>query len=324
MQKENVLYDRFARKHDYLRVSLTERCNLRCTYCMPAEGIPLTPASHLPTPEELIEVVSIFSEMGVKKIRFTGGEPLVHKDAGFIIEEISKRVPETTITTNGILLHKYFGLFKKTGLTSLNISLDTLNPERFQFITRRDRFDKVLDNIHTAISHNFHVKVNVVLLKGQNDDEIVDFIRWTEDTPVHVRFIEFMPFQGNEWDNSKLVSYFEVLDAVKKEYIIEKLEDDKHATTKSYRVKNAAGTFSVISSMTAPFCSTCNRLRLTADGKMRNCLFSSEDTDLLTPLRAGEDIRPCILNCVRDKKEGHGGLNIYENKPNRSMIAIGG
>ncbi|MEX2603840.1 MAG: GTP 3',8-cyclase MoaA [Gracilimonas sp.] len=324
MQKENVLFDQFKRKHDYLRVSLTERCNLRCKYCMPADGIPLTPAAHLPTSEELLNIISVFAEMGINKIRFTGGEPLVRKDAGFIIEESSKLVSETAITTNGILLYKYFDLFEKIELRSLNISLDTLSPEKFQLITRRDHFHKVFDNIKTAIDRGFHVKINVVLLKGQNDNEILDFIRWTENTTVHVRFIEFMPFQGNEWDHSKLVSYFEILEIVEKEFSTEKLHDDPHDTTKSYRVKNAKGTFSVISSMTAPFCSTCNRLRLTADGKMRNCLFSTEDADLLTPLRAGEDIRPYILNCVRDKKEGHGGLDIFEDKPNRSMIAIGG
>jgi molybdenum cofactor biosynthesis protein A len=324
MNKENQLYDRFNRKHNYLRVSLTERCNLRCKYCMPADGIPLTPAPHLPTSEELIKIVSVFTEMGVNKVRFTGGEPLVRKDADLVIKEISKLVPETAITTNGILLDKYFDLFEEIGLKSLNISLDTLNPERFQFITRRDRFDKVLGNIQTAIDRGFHAKINVVLLKGQNDDEIVDFIRWTQDIPVHIRFIEFMPFQGNEWDNSRLVSYFEILEIVEKEFTTEKLQDGPHDTTKSYRIKDAAGTFSVISSMTAPFCSSCNRLRITADGKMRNCLFSTKDTDLLTPLRAGEDIRPYILNCVRDKKEGHGGLDIFDKLPNRSMIAIGG
>ncbi|MDZ7756825.1 GTP 3',8-cyclase MoaA [Rhodohalobacter sp.] len=324
MKRENELYDRFERKHDYLRVSLTEKCNLRCKYCMPADGIPLTPKAHLPNTEELLEIISIFTEMGVKKIRFTGGEPLVRNDAGYLIEEASKKVPETAITTNGILIHKYFDLFEKIGLTSLNISLDTLDPERFQFITRRDRFDKIMGNIRTAISRDFHVKINVVLLKGQNDDEIIDFIRWTEDTPVHVRFIEFMPFQGNDWDNSKLVPYFEILEKVNEEFSTEKLKDGPHDTTKSFKVKGAAGTFSVISSMTAPFCSSCNRLRLTADGKMRNCLFSTKDTDLLTPLRAGEDIRPYILNCVRDKKEGHGGLDIFDKLPNRSMIAIGG
>lgn len=318
------LTDSFGRKHDYLRVSLTERCNLRCKYCMPADGIPLTPKSHLPTDQELIQIVQTFVDLGVDKIRFTGGEPLVRKNVGNIIQQIADLNTKLAITTNGILLDDHLDLFEKIGLKSLNISLDTLDEDRFLVITRRNQFQRVMDNITSALDRGFHVKINVVLMKNQNEDEILDFIRWSVDKPVHVRFIEFMPFDGNEWGSEKLVSYFEIIDLIKEHFSIEKLEDAPHATTKGYRVKGAAGTFAVISSMTAPFCSTCNRLRLTADGKMRNCLFATEETDLLTPLRNGEDIRPLILKSVLDKKAAHAGMEILKNQKNRSMIAIGG
>ena len=207
--------DLHGRVHDYLRISITENCNLRCTYCMPAEGINLTPKAHLMTADEIESIAKTFVSLGVKKIRLTGGEPLVRKDARDIIERLGKLNTELTITTNGLLVHEYIDTFKAAGIKTLNISLDTLQKDKYKEITRRDNFDALWRNIELLILHEFIVKINVVLIKGFNDSEILDFINLTKEMDVQIRFIEFMPFNGNQWDKSKLISYAEILDFIK-------------------------------------------------------------------------------------------------------------
>ena len=334
MNQPTNITDQFGRVHNYLRISLTERCNLRCFYCMPEEGIELSEKSNVLTHEEVIFLAKKFVGLGVNKIRLTGGEPLIKKNIEKIIRELTALPISLGITTNGILLDKYIDLFKECGVNDINISLDTLDKEQFEIMTRRDYFDRVMSNIYQCILAGFNVKINAVLIKGINDSEIVDFIEFTKDKKVSFRFIEFMPFDGNKWDNSKVVSLNDVLETVNKTYSkdqIIKLEDKKHDTTKNYRIKGYKGSFGVISTVSNPFCDSCNRIRLTANGKIKNCLFSSSEADLLTPLREGEDIVPHILKAVFPKKKTRGGMTNDEdffdnekNTKNRAMISIGG
>ena len=323
--------DSFGRIHDYLRISLTDRCNLQCSYCMP--DVPcFLPNENLLSEEEIFEMAEIFvMDFGIQKIRLTGGEPLARKNAGEIIEALSRLPVELAITTNGVMLDRFFPLFEKIGLTSLNISLDSLMPDNFQVITKRDLFYQVFENINRAMSLGFHVKVNTVVQRGMNEHELLDFVAWTRNSPVHVRFIEFMPFGGNHWQRLKVLPFKELLERISAVYPIEKLEDSHHSTAKSYQVPGFAGTFAVISSVTEAFCGTCNRLRLTADGKLRNCLFSQKETDLLTPFRNGEDILPLVRHCVSQKQAKRGGLQGFDHveapkaySHGRCMTAIGG
>ncbi len=326
-----MIVDGFNRAHNYLRISLTDNCNLRCFYCMPEEDYDFTPASRLMQAAEIEAISKIFVSQGVDKIRLTGGEPLVRKDAADIILRLSKLPVKLTITTNATRLHDFTSVLKEAGVTSLNISLDTLQKDRFLLMTRRDQFDRVRGNIDLAIELGFHVKVNVVVIKGVNDQEINDFIAWTKHLPIHVRFIEFMPFSGNRWDHDKVMTWQQILETAASEFDILPLERDNHDTAKKYIVPGHQGTFAVISTMTSPFCGDCNRMRLTADGKMKNCLFSQTETDLLTPHRNGEDILPLIYQSIKDKKKALGGQFTTDLEhlqassiENRSMITIGG
>mgnify|MGYP003462461311 FL=1 len=192
-----MIKDSFGRVHDYLRISLTDACNFRCTYCMPDEEIQFKASAHLMQVDEIDAIAGMFVRMGVRKIRLTGGEPLVRKEAAEIIRVLSKYPVELTLTTNGYRAHEFIPVFKEAGIRSVNVSLDTLNPEKFFKITRRDHFRQVWDNIQLLVREGFHVKVNVVMMKGMNEEEIIDFVEWTKTQPVHIRFIEFMPFSGN-------------------------------------------------------------------------------------------------------------------------------
>ncbi len=334
MSEPKTIKDQFGRVHNYLRISLTERCNLRCTYCMPEEGIQLSEKSEVLTHEEIIYLAKEFVGLGVNKIRLTGGEPLVKKNIEKIIRELTALPIQLGITTNGILLDKYIDLLKECGVKDLNISLDTLDKDKFIEMTRRDYFDRVMSNIYRCVLEGFNVKINAVLIKGQNDNEIADFIEFTKTNKVAFRFIEFMPFDGNQWDNSKVVSLAEIIKTVEGSFgsdSIIKLEDKQNDTTKSYRIKGYEGSFGVISTVTNPFCDSCNRIRLTANGRIKNCLFSATETNLLNPLRKGEDIAPHIVKAVYPKKKSRGGMSSDEdffdkekNTKNRAMISIGG
>jgi len=235
------------------------------------------------------------------------------------------------VTTNGTRLHLFEETLPKANIHSINISIDTLDREKYQFITKRDLFDAVKKNIDDFLEKDFNVKVNVVVMKDFNENEIGDFIAWTKDIPVHVRFIEFMPFAGNRWTSNKVVSMDEILERVGSGCEFFQEEGQKNDTEKRFRVVGHKGSFGIISTMTQPFCDTCNRMRLTADGKLKNCLFSQGETDLLTPLRRGEDILPLIAENIKGKARELGGqftpdLQKVEANHihNRSMITIGG
>ena len=326
-----MIVDKFNRVHDYLRISLTDNCDLRCFYCMPEEDYQFTPSNKLMQVDEIEAIAKTFVAAGVKKIRLTGGEPLVRKDFGDILSRLAKLNVELTMTTNGTRLHEYIEAIKLSGIKSLNISLDTLQKDRFLLMTKRDKQEQVLSNIQLMLDHGIGVKVNVVAMKGINEEEIIDFILWTKNTPIHIRFIEFMPFDGNKWNSDKVITLQQILDKVSAQFEIESLSRLPHETAKKFKVPGHLGTFAVISTMSAPFCGDCNRMRLTADGKMKNCLFSTSETDILTAYRKGEDIVPLIHQNIGDKKQALGGqfttdLEKIETGAlhNRTMISIGG
>jgi cyclic pyranopterin phosphate synthase len=296
---------------------------------MPEEDYDFTPASHLMQAHEIETLSKIFVEEGVTKIRLTGGEPLVRKDAAKIILSLSRLPVELTLTTNATRLHDFIDVLKEAKIKSINVSLDTLEPDKFLLVTRRDLFHRVRSNIELLLHHQFKVKINMVVMKGFNDNEINDFIAWTMHNPVEVRFIEFMPFSGNRWTSNKVVSLHEMLETINQQYSFLPLQNEKHDTAKHFMVPGHVGSFAVISTMSAPFCGGCNRMRLTADGKMKNCLFSKNETDLLTALRNGEDVVKLIhKNIMLKAKELGGQFSVDEvnaNKiENRSMITIGG
>ncbi len=326
-----MLVDNHHRIHNYLRISLTDACNFRCFYCMPNEQVDVTPHSKLMSKDEIIALASTFIQLGVNKIRLTGGEPLVRKDVGDILLALSAFDIKLTMTTNAVLIHQYISLLKQAGVSSINVSLDTLNPAKFLALTKRDQYQQVKDNIDLLLHNDFHVKINVVTMRGINDNEINDFVAWTKHTPVHVRFIEFMPFNENQWNHEKVFTYQQILQTIEQEISFIKIKDEINDTTKKYQCLNHAGTFAIISTMTHPFCSTCNRLRLTADGKMKNCLFSKTETDLLSAYRMGHNIEALIRENLSMKEASLGGqlLNDYTlidsaQLENRRMISIGG
>lgn len=326
-----MLTDNFNRVHDYLRISLTDNCNLRCFYCMPEEDYDFTPASRLMQANEIETIAKKFVELGVKKIRLTGGEPLVRKDAGKIIQSLSALPVELTMTTNATRVHDFLATLISSSIRSVNISLDTLQPEKFVMITRRDLFHRVRSNIELLLHHNFQVKINMVAMKGFNDNEINDFVAWTTHNKMEVRFIEFMPFQGNQWTSNKVLRLEEIVSIINTQYTFLPLQNAPHDTAKHFMLPGHQGSFSVISTMSSNFCGGCNRMRLTADGKMKNCLFSREETDLLGALKNGDDIEVLIRRSLSAKAKELGGqftsdLSSVDTSQiqNRSMITIGG
>ncbi len=298
---------------------------------MPNEDYEFLRPHRLMSANEIISIANIFTQLGVSKIRLTGGEPLIRKDLPEIISGLSKLPTQLTLTTNGLLLDRYIDLLKQHNIQSINISLDTLKAEKFKHITQRDEFHRVWNNIQLLIKQNFEVKLNVVAVKNQIEDEIVDFALLTNNFPMEVRFIEFMPFDGNFWDPTKVLTAKEIREIVEKKFDLEKTPDSPNDTAKHYKIPGSLGKLAFITTMSDHFCSTCNRLRLTADGKIKNCLFDKNEIDLLTPFRRNENIQSLILQSVKHKKAALGGqftAEYRETKPhqiiNRSMIKIGG
>ncbi|MCB0771368.1 MAG: GTP 3',8-cyclase MoaA [Flavobacteriales bacterium] len=328
-----TLTDRHMRIHRSLRISVVDKCDLRCTYCMP-ENQQFLKRQELITREEIATIARLFVERyGITKIRLTGGEPLIRPDIVDIVRDLAALGVKVGLTTNALTLHKHIDGLIDAGLKSVNISLDTFDAERFSRIARREGFTTVWNNIQRALVRGLHVKVNMVVMRGVNDDEILRFVELTRDHPIHVRLIEFMPFAGNKWGREKVYTYGEMLGHIGSVHPIAKLNDDPHSTAKSYRVPDWPGTFAVISTVTEPFCGSCDRLRLTAEGKMRNCLFAREETDLLSALRRGEDIAPLIEANVLTKHAMLGGLppfkpeaqeEVLHDLSARPMVSIGG
>nr|XP_055185751.1 molybdenum cofactor biosynthesis protein 1 isoform X2 [Nyctereutes procyonoides] len=309
------LTDSFGRQHSYLRISLTEKCNLRCQYCMPEEGVPLTPKADLLTTEEILTLARLFVKEGVDKIRLTGGEPLIRPDVVDIVAQLHRLEGLRTIgiTTNGINLARLLPQLQKAGLSAINISLDTLVPAKFEFIVRRKGFHKVMEGIHKAIELGYSpVKVNCVVMRGLNEDELLNFVALTKGLPLDVRFIEYMPFDGNKWNFKKMVSYKEMLDTLQQQWPeLEKLPEEESSTAKAFKIPGFRGQVSFITSMSEHFCGTCNRLRITADGNLKVCLFGSSEVSLRDHLRAGaseEELLRIIGAAVGRKKRQHAEL----------------
>lgn len=272
------LTDRFSRQHTYLRISLTEKCNFRCLYCMPAEGVPLTPKSKLLTAPELERLAQLFVSQGINKIRLTGGEPTVRKDLPEIIAALASQrqngLRQIGMTTNGLTISRHLPNLVANGLTHLNISLDTLDPFKFELMTRTASkgIERVLNGIDTALALGVpNVKINVVVIRGLNDGkDILDFVEWAKDRDVTVRFIEYMPFDGNKWRPEKLVPYSQLLENITSQLgPLEKVGDDANDTSKHWKVPGHQSRLGFITSMTDHFCGTCNRLRITADGNLK-------------------------------------------------------
>jgi GTP 3',8-cyclase len=330
-RRRAALTDTFGRAHNYLRVSLTERCNLRCGYCMPEEGVELTPDVKLLTADEVERLVRVFAGAGVDKVRLTGGEPTVRRD----LEDIVKRVAavpgivDVSITTNGVTLAKRLETLKANGLTRLNISLDTLVPAKFEFMTRRKGQERVMASIDKAIELGFaSVKVNCVVMRGQNDDELLDFVALTKEKPINVRFIEYMPFDGNKWSTKKMVSYVEMKSRIEDAFgALMRKDDSPEEVAKNFTIDGHAGSVSFVTSMTKSFCSGCNRLRIMADGNLKVCLFGNSEVSLRDAMRRGDtndDLLDVIGAAVNRKKAAHAGMHELAQLDNRAMIKIGG
>lgn len=291
----DFLTDTFARQHNYLRISLTERCNLRCLYCMPEEGVPLQADHTQLTTAEIHYLSALFVSQGVNKIRLTGGEPTVRKDILPLMQGIgdlrSKGLKELALTTNGISLHRKLEAMVEAGLTGVNISLDTLDPFQFTLLTRRNGFEAVQKSINRVLELNKHgaavkLKVNIVVMRGLNDDQILPFVNMTRDEDIEVRFIEYMPFGGNKWSQNKMYPYQQMLDRIRTLYpSLQRLKGDKNDTSKTFHVPGFAGKVGFITSMTHNFCGSCNRLRITSDGNLKVCLFGNAEVSLRDLLR---------------------------------------
>ncbi|EFJ36608.1 hypothetical protein SELMODRAFT_79056 [Selaginella moellendorffii] len=327
----DMLVDSFGRRHNYLRISLTERCNLRCHYCMPEEGVKLTPGAHLLSQDEIVALAKVFVGGGVDKIRLTGGEPTVRADLTDICHRLSglSGVKTLAMTTNGLVLERKLPQLKQAGLNQLNISLDTLVPAKFELLTRRKGHDRVLDSIDAAVELGYNpVKVNCVVMRGVNDDELADFAELTRHKPINVRFIEFMPFDGNVWSSKKLVSYAEMHSRLAQRYpSLKRHCDHPNDTAKNFHIEGYQGSVSFISSMTQHFCGGCNRLRLMADGNLKVCLFGTAEVSLRDALRSGvpsDELEQIISLAVKRKKAAHAGMFELAKTPNRPMVHIGG
>lgn len=323
--------DSFGRVHRDLRVSLIDKCNLRCTYCMPNEVMQWLPHGDLLTVDELLRVVRIAVEHGIEDVRLTGGEPLLHARIIDIVEGISALPdpPQIAITTNAVRLAALAQPLVDAGLQRFNISLDTLDRERFKQLTKRDELEAVLNGIAAAKATGIRpIKVNAVLMPGLNDDEAPALLRWALDEDLELRFIEEMPLNiDHHWSRSNFVSTDSVLQSLQAEFELTELPRDPHSPAFLMGVNGTNRTVGFISSVSRPFCGGCDRLRLTADGQFRNCLFAREEHDLRTFLRNGgsdEQIFGQMLESVQRKKAGHGIDNPDFLQPQRSMHAIGG
>jgi cyclic pyranopterin phosphate synthase len=324
------LVDGFGRVHRDLRISVTDRCNFRCTYCMPAEGLDWMAREDLLTYEELTRVARVCVErFGFDGIRLTGGEPTVRANLPVLIEQLSSLGVDLSLTTNGTTLTNLAPALVSAGLERINISLDSLKRERFEQITRRDELDKVLGGIDAAVSAGLApVKINCVVMRGVNDDEIVDFARFGRERGVTVRFIEFMPLDAQgEWTNEQVVTKAEIVAAIGDVFPLESVAERESDPAARWRYIDGGGEFGVIPSVTEAFCESCDRVRLTADGMLRPCLFATRELDLRTLLRNGasdDDLAAAITAEVGAKWAGHQINQVHFIRPSRSMSQIGG
>ncbi|WP_416210131.1 GTP 3',8-cyclase MoaA [Frankia sp. Cr1] len=327
-----ALWDSFGRVATDLRVSLTDRCNLRCTYCMPVEGLAWLPREETLTDEEVLRLVRIaVTRLGVTEVRLTGGEPTVRPGlVGLVARLVALRPrPQVSMTTNGTSLARLAGALRAAGLERVNVSLDTLRADRYLAITHRDRLADACAGLAAAAAAGLApVKVNAVLLRDVNDDEAAALLRWCLERGYPLRFIEQMPLDPqHSWDRGVMVTGAEILARLRSEFTLTALPGRGSAPAELFAVDGGPDTVGVIGSVTAPFCAACDRVRLTADGQVRSCLFAREETDLRTPMRAGADdahLAQLWAAAVRGKRAGHGIDDPAFAQPARPMSAIGG
>ena len=329
----NQLIDRLHRRITDLRVSVTDRCNLQCSYCMPPFGTTHVDRRELLTFEEIKRLVSLLASQGIEKVRRTGGEPLIRRDLLQLVQMIQQipGVGKIPMTTNAVLLCFYAGALKESGLTSVNISLDTLKRDHFQQVTGFDKFDQVMTGIHKALDVGLPVKINVVAIRNFNDAEVLEFVKLAGRLKVAVRFIEFMPFQNNQWSIEQFISTQEIQRIVESKYELTPLEKEApSSTSKNFRIGGQEGTIGFIASMTESFCATCSRARLTAEGYFRPCLHDNIEVDLKTPLRAGssdQELLGLIQGAIWQKWAEHPDFLASSGRVTagpREMVRIGG
>ena len=330
---ERRLIDRFGRVHNNLRISVTDRCNIRCFYCMPADNVQFMPRDELLSFEEIERVVRIGTTLGIDRVRLTGGEPLVRRELHRLVERLV-RVPgivDIGLTTNAVLLGEQAQQLKDAGLKRLNISLDALDAEIFKRVTRRDSYDKVVEGIAAARAAGFSpIKLNAVSIKGLTEDQIIPFAELARETDTEVRFIEFMPLDAdNQWERDKVLIADDIVTILQAEFgPLEPVPStNPNAPANDFRFADGRGKIGMIASVSQPFCSTCNRFRLTAEGKLRNCLFSLEETDIRGLLRNGEadaEVADAMVSCIAAKNEGHQINSSKFIQPDRPMYSIGG
>jgi GTP 3',8-cyclase len=326
------IVDRFGRIATDLRLSVTDRCNLRCTYCMPAEGITWLPRSEILDYEELARLVGIFRSMGVRTVRLTGGEPTMRRDLPELVRQLRAIAPgvDLSLTTNGLMLDELAEPLARAGLDRVNVSIDSLLRHRFAEMTRRDALDRVFAGLRAAEAAGLTpIKLNCVVLRDTNDDEVADFADYARATGYEIRFIEYMPLDADHaWERAKVVPGREVLDRIAERFPLIAGDGDGPAPAKTYRFADGApGTVGVIASVTEPFCDSCDRMRITADGQFRTCLFAMTETDLRSPLRAGAsdvDIEDLVRVAMWEKGAGHRINHPDFVQPDRTMSSIGG
>jgi GTP 3',8-cyclase len=329
-----MLFDNHGREINYLRLAVTDRCNLRCFYCMPEEGINYMPKKELLTYEEMERMVRIMAGLGINKIRITGGEPFLRKGMMQFIETLHniEGIEQLNITTNGTLTKDLIPDFKKVGIASVNLSLDSLDEKRFFDITRRDNFKTVMDTFQQLLDYNITTKINAVVMNGRNIDDIIPMVELARNNPVSVRFIEEMPFNGTGKDNAQIPwDFLKILEHIKAQYpYLQKIEDPKHSTSFNYKIPGFRGTFGIIAAYSRLFCGSCNRIRLTPQGVLKTCLYDDGVFNLKNLLRAGgtdEHLKMALLDAL-----GHRAKDGFEAEQNRnfglpvseSMATIGG
>jgi len=328
------LLDRYGREHRDLRISLTDRCSLRCTYCMPAEGVPWLKADTMLSTDELVRVARVGVEMGISEIRLTGGEPLLRPDVVDVVERMAGLEgphghPEVSLTTNGLRLPGLAAKLRDAGLVRVNVSLDTLKRERFAELTRRDRITDVFAGLAAADAAGMSpIKLNAVAMRGVNDDEIVDLTQFCVDHGYQMRFIEQMPLDaGHTWDRGVMVTGEEILAQLTANFSLTERGDRGAAPAQVWDIDGGPASVGVIASVTKPFCGTCDRVRLTADGQLRACLFARKESDIRALVRDGSDdeaIAAAITACLQLKQPGHDIDDPAFLQPDRPMSAIGG
>lgn len=319
---------------NYVRLAVTDRCNLRCFYCMPAEGINYVPRADLLTYEEMLRLLENLTEMGISKLRITGGEPFLRKGLSEFLEK-AREIPgieSIHITTNGVLTKRYLPLLKKIKVDSVNLSLDTLDPTRFFKITRRDEFEKVLDCLYALLDAGIKTKVNAVVMDGKNTDDILPFARFTKDHKLGIRFIEEMPFNGSGGNQAKLAwNHKRILDTIKSEFPdLEKIEDGPHSTSFNYKIPGYLGSVGVIPAFSRTFCGSCNRIRITPKGEVKTCLYDEGVFNMRDLMRNGADnseIQASFLKLFKSRaKDGFEAQNkrAQNGRVHESMSSIGG